>query len=95
MYLQVGDQAGEVPFQDVLAKVAASAIPVPRDLLTLQSADSGADEQVDENPKESGQKTEPETGQPMPAPVVDFALTVPIHDFQRLKIIVKKLEKDV
>jgi hypothetical protein len=87
VYLQVGDRAGEVPFQDVLTKVAASAIPVSRDLLTMQSADSGdSDEPVDENPKESTEKT---------APVVDFALTVPIHDFQRLKIIVKKLEKDV
>ncbi len=96
VYLQVGDRAGEVPFQDVLTKVAASAIPVSRDLLTMQSADSGdSAEQADENTKESGQKTEPEKGATMPAPVVDFALTVPIHDFQRLKIIVKKLEKDV
>jgi hypothetical protein len=31
----------------------------------------------------------------VPAPVVDFAITVPIYDFQRLKIIVKKLENDV
>lgn len=96
VYIQVGDRAGEVPFQDVLAKVAANAIPVSRDLLTMQSsADSGTDEQVDENPKQSGQKTEPETGSLGPAPVLDFALTVPIHDFQRLKIIVKKLEKEV
>lgn len=96
VYLQVGDQAGEVPFQDVLAKVAANAIPIPRDLLTLQSAET---EQLAENPKETGQETEAKTegagSTPTNPPVIDFALTVPIHDFQRLKIIVKKLEKDV
>jgi len=99
VYLQVGDRAGEVPFQDVLTKVAANAMPVPRDLLSMQSADSGDSEPQAENPKESGQKTEGQRegvgSTPTNPPVVDFALTVPIHDFQRLKIIVKKLEKDV
>jgi hypothetical protein len=95
VYLQVGDKAGEVPFQDVLTKVAANAIPVSRDLLTMQSADSGDSAEQAENPKDSGQKTEPVNDAAVPAPVIDFALTVPIHDFQRLKIIVKKLEKDV
>ena len=96
VYLQVGDKAGEVPFESVMTKVAANAIPVVRDLLTMQSADSGdIESQVDETQKDSGQKTEPITDGAMPAPVVDFALTVPIHDFQRLKIIIKKLERDV
>lgn len=97
LYLQVGDRAGEQNFIDVMNRIASFAIPIFRNLLEFQQTDNQAETTTTTTVAVTGEQsaTTTNTTTTKPTPIIDYAITVPIYDFQRIKFIIKKFEKDV
>ncbi len=90
VYLQVGNLAGEQDFQSVKDIIAKASTPIVRNLAELTTESDSSPAKL--NPTSTATTTATANTDSM---MMDYALTLPIYDFQRIKVVVKTLEKDV